>query len=73
MGMIWTAERNWQQGLLVESMYRRAVSVPCQRSAIMAGGLPGADKAAALARAGADPSQYVTVRVAIDPGGDGRR
>jgi hypothetical protein len=65
MAMIWDAKRNWQQGLLVASMYKRAVAVPCQRRAIMAGGLPGADKSAALAQHGADQSQYLTISIGL--------
>ena len=52
--MIWTAERNMDQGALVASMYEQAASVPCERKAIMAGGLRGADTAGALTQAGID-------------------
>ena len=61
--MIWTGERGRQQGRLVASMYRAAAGVPCERSAVIAGGLPGADKAAALDRSGVDRSRYLTVSV----------
>ena len=61
--MIWTGERNRQQGRLVAEMYRAAAGVPCERSAAIAGGLPGADKAAALEAAGVDRSQYLTVSI----------
>ena len=40
--MIWTAVRNMDQGALVASMYELAASVPCDREAIMVGGLRGA-------------------------------
>jgi hypothetical protein len=40
--MIWTAERNMDQGALVASMYELAALVPCDRKAIMVGGLRGA-------------------------------
>jgi hypothetical protein len=36
------------QGSLVADLYRRAARVPCELSAVMVGGLPGADKAAVL-------------------------
>jgi hypothetical protein len=59
----WTGERNRQQGRLVAGMYQAAAGVPCERSAVIAGGLPGADKAAALDRSGVDRSQYLTVSI----------
>ena len=61
--MIWTGERNRQQGRLVAEMYQAAARVPGERSAVIAGGLPGADKAAALKAAGVDRSQYLTVSI----------
>ena len=63
MTVIWTGERNRQQGRLVAGMYQAAAGVPCERSAVIAGGLPGADKAAALDQAGVDRSQYLTVSI----------
>jgi hypothetical protein len=61
--VIWTGERGRQQGRLVAGMYRAAAGVPCERRAVIAGGLPGADKAAALDRSGVDRSRYLTVSV----------
>jgi hypothetical protein len=61
--VIWTGERNRQQGRLVAEMYQAATGVPRERSAVIAGGLPGADKAAALEAAGVDRSQYLTVSI----------
>jgi hypothetical protein len=61
--VIWTGERHRQQGRLVAEMYRAAAGVPCARCAAIAGGLPGADKAAALDQAGVDRSRYFTVSV----------
>ena len=61
--MIWTGERNRAQGQLVAEMYRAAAPVPCERVAVIAGGLPGADKAAPLAEAGVDRSRYLTVSI----------
>ena len=61
--MIWTSERNRQQGQLVAEIYRGAAAVPCERLAIIAGGLPGADKARALDEAGVDRSRYLTVSI----------
>ena len=61
--MIWTGERNRQQGRLVAEMYQAAAGVSCERTAAIAGGLPGADKAAALDQVGVDRSQYLTVSI----------
>jgi hypothetical protein len=61
--VIWTGERARQQRLLVTQMYRVADGVPCERRAAIAGGLPGADKAAALDRAGLDRTRYLTVSI----------
>jgi hypothetical protein len=44
-------------------MSRAADGVPCERRAAIAGGLPGADKAAALDRAGLDRARYLTVSI----------
>ena len=61
--MIWTGERNRQQGRLVAGLYRAAAGVPCERSAVIAGGLPGADKGTALDRSGVDRARYLTVSI----------
>lgn len=61
--MIWTGERARQQRLLVTGMYQAAAGVPRERRAVIAGGLPGADKAAELDRAGLDRSRYLTVSI----------
>ena len=61
--MIWTGEHHRQQGRLVAGMYQAAAGVPGERSAIIAGGLPGADKAAVLDRAGVDRSRFLTVSI----------
>jgi len=61
--VIWTGEHHRQQGQLVAGMYQAAAGVPDERSAIIAGGLPGADKAAVLDRAGVDRSRFLTVSI----------
>ena len=61
--MIWTGERARQQRLLVAEVYQAAAAAPCERRAAIAGGLPGADKAAALDRAGLDRARYLTVSI----------
>ena len=63
MTVIWTGERGRQQARLVAGMYRAAAGVPCERSAVIAGGLPGADKDGALAGSGVDRSRYLTVSI----------
>jgi Zeta toxin len=44
-------------------VYERADGVPCDRQGIIAGGLPGADKASPLAKSGADRSHYLTISI----------
>jgi hypothetical protein len=61
--VIWTGERNRQQGRLVAEMYQAAADVPRERSAVIAGGLPGADKIRALDESGVDRSRYLTVSI----------
>jgi len=61
--MIWTAERNMDQGALVASMYEQAAPVPCERKAVMVGGLRGADTAGALTQAGIDATCYLSISI----------
>jgi hypothetical protein len=60
---IWNPERNREQAALVASMYQRAHGVPCERRAVVAGGLPGADKAAVLRQSGINDSWYFTISI----------
>ncbi len=62
--MIWTAGRNQQLGELIAEDFRTAGPVPREHRAVILGGPPGADKAAALERLGADRSQFLTISVA---------
>jgi predicted kinase len=58
----WTPARDRAQGELVASLYERSSAVPCDRLAIIAGGLGGAGKSTVLSKhAGIDLSQYVMV------------
>jgi len=58
----WTEERTLQHDAIIADLYRLAAAVPCERRAILAGGLPGAGKTTVLARhAGIDRSRYLTV------------
>jgi hypothetical protein len=49
--------------MVVAALYEQAATVPCERRAVFAGGLRGADKYGALAAAGADPGRYFTVSI----------
>jgi hypothetical protein len=60
---MWKPDRNREQGFLVASMYQQAGSVPSERQAVVAGGLPGADKPGMLRAAGVDQCRYFTVSV----------
>ncbi|MGI8448223.1 MAG: hypothetical protein ACR2MP_13785 [Streptosporangiaceae bacterium] len=44
-------------------LYAAAAEVPCDRQAIMAGGLPGAGTLRAVADSGADLARHLTVSV----------
>jgi Zeta toxin len=61
--MIWTAGRNQQLGELIAEVFRTAGVVPREYRAVVAGGPPGADKAAAMDQHGTDRSQFLTVSV----------
>lgn len=61
--MIWAPGRNTAQGLRVADLYQQARGVACEHSAVMAGGLPGADKIAALTQARVDRGRYLTVSI----------
>ncbi|HEY0719381.1 MAG TPA: hypothetical protein VGD68_17340 [Streptosporangiaceae bacterium] len=61
--MIWTAGRNEQLGELIAEVFRTAPAVPHDYRAVIVGGLPGADRAAALAQAGVERSRFLTVSV----------
>jgi hypothetical protein len=61
--MMWPSGRARDQHELVTGLYQRGRDVPRGRAAVMVGGLPGADKDAALAEAGVDRSGFLTVSV----------
>jgi Zeta toxin len=61
--MIWIADRNREQGELVAEAFQAAEGVPRERSAVIAGGLPGAAKDAVLERHGVDRSRYLTISI----------
>jgi predicted kinase len=59
---VWSGDREALQDSIIEDLYRRASDVPCERRAIMAGGLPGAGKSTILeGHAGIERSQYLAV------------
>jgi predicted ABC-type ATPase len=58
----WTAERNKIHAAIVAEVYALAADVPCERHAIIAGGLAGAGKTTVLEKyAGIDLSRYVMI------------
>jgi predicted ABC-type ATPase len=58
----WSWERNRIQGAIVADLYERALDVPCEGQAIIAGGLGGAGKSTVLAsHAGIDLARYLTI------------
>lgn len=61
--MIWTPARNTSQYKVVAQLYAASAAVPCERQAIMVGGLPGADRRGAATQSGADLSRYLPVSV----------
>jgi predicted kinase len=59
---VWSAERDALHDSIIDDLYAKASDVPCERRAIIAGGLPGAGKSTVLERhAGIDRSQYLTI------------
>jgi predicted kinase len=61
-GTQWTPDRAMLHRELLDDLYSRAASVPCDHKAIMAGGLGGAGKSTVLEEhAGIDRSQYLTI------------
>jgi predicted kinase len=61
-GETWTRERRAGHNAIIADLYEAARDVPCERRAILAGGLPGAGKTTVLEQhAGIDRSQYLTI------------
>jgi hypothetical protein len=61
--VIWTPERNRQQGQVVAALYQRGAGVPCELLAVVVGGLPYEDKPAVLAAASVDRTRCLAVSV----------
>jgi predicted kinase len=58
----WSEDRAIMQDAIIADLYGAARDVPCERRAILAGGLPGAGKTTVLEHhAGIDRSQYLTI------------
>jgi predicted kinase len=58
----WTPERRAGHDAIIADLYGAARDVPCERRAILAGGLPGAGKTTVLEHhAAIDRSQYLTI------------
>lgn len=61
-GKIWSAERDAVHDSIIEDICSRAESIPCERQAIIAGGLGGAGKSTVLGQhAGIDLTRYLTI------------
>ena len=61
-GVTWTVERNKIQARIIADEYAKAAEVPCDRQAIIAGGLGGAGKTTVLSEhAGIDRSKFLTI------------
>jgi predicted kinase len=61
-GETWTSERRAGHNAIIADLYEAARDVPCERRAILAGGLPGAGKTTVLEQhAGIDRSQFLTI------------
>lgn len=59
---VWSEARVAFHDAIIENLYQQAADVPCERHAIVAGGLPGAGKSTILERyAGIDRSQFLTL------------
>jgi predicted kinase len=59
---VWSYDRRLLHDDLVRSLYSKAVAVPCDRHAIVAGGLPGAGKTTALSHhSGIDLASFLTI------------
>ena len=59
---VWSEERDALHDAIIDDLYARAADVPCERRAIIAGGLSGAGKSTVLDQyAGIDRSQYLTI------------
>jgi predicted kinase len=59
---VWSFERRLAHDRLLQALYTRAACVPCERRAILVGGLPGAGKTTVLGRdAGVDLSRYLAI------------
>jgi predicted kinase len=58
----WSEERTVLHDAIIADIYGAARDVPCERRALLAGGLPGAGKTTVLEdHAGVDRSQYLTI------------
>jgi predicted kinase len=61
-GETWTPERRRGHDAIIADLYEAARDVPCERRAILAGGLPGAGKTTILEQhAGIDCSEYLRI------------
>jgi predicted kinase len=58
----WSAEREAEHDAIIETLYAAALGVPCERKAVVAGGLPGSGKTTVLTEhVRMDLSKYVMI------------
>jgi predicted kinase len=59
---VWSYQRRLVHDSILRALYARAAGVPCERRAIITGGLPGAGKTSVVEqRAGVDLSRYLAI------------
>lgn len=59
---VWCEERVAVHDAIIEDLYQRSADVPCERRAVIAGGLPGAGKSTILETyAGIESSRFLTL------------
>jgi hypothetical protein len=60
--IVWSAERAALHDHIIDHLYAKAGSVPCEGKAVLAGGLPGSGKTTVLgSQAGIDRSRFLTL------------
>ena len=61
-GLVWSAGQTEIHDRIIDDLYTKWASIPCEHKAIVAGGLPGAGKTTVLGRyAAIDSSQYMKI------------
>lgn len=61
-GQTWIAKRRWVHDEIINEIYNAAADIPCERKAVIAGGLGGAGKTTVLEKhANIDRSNFLTI------------